>query len=52
MTDFVEKCFIKDPNERWTIPQLKGHPLFNDIESCKEGWVRDCANRTDRSSQD
>ncbi|KAK7246446.1 hypothetical protein RIF29_41314 [Crotalaria pallida] len=25
--DFLSKCFVKDPNKRWTAPMLLGHPF-------------------------
>ena len=39
MKDFVEKCLIKNRDERWTIKQLLGHELFNNVEDCKSHWV-------------
>ena len=43
VNDFVQKCLIKDKHERWTIDQLLGHPLFENIEACRAGWVADFA---------
>ncbi|GLJ38609.1 hypothetical protein SUGI_0787210 [Cryptomeria japonica] len=28
--DFLEKCFRRDPKQRWTSAQLLGHPFLND----------------------
>ena len=43
MNDFVQKCLIKDKHERWTMDQLLGHPLFENVEACRAGWVDDFA---------
>lgn len=28
LKDFISKCFIRDPKQRWTFAQLLGHELF------------------------
>jgi len=35
MADFVSKTLLKDPSERWSVDQLLGHPLFQNIEACR-----------------
>ena len=44
LKDFVSNCFIRDAKQRWSFAQLLGHPLFEDVERCREGWVRDYAD--------
>ena len=39
--DFVEKCLIRDPEERWSIQQLLSHEFMQNAEQAREGWVRD-----------
>ena len=50
MHDFVAKCFLKDPKQRWSIQQLLAHPLFINVEACQEGWKRDYATWMNISS--
>ena len=45
MNDFVHKCLHKDKLQRWNIDQLLGHPLFINVEACKEGWIADFARQ-------
>ncbi|KAL8231298.1 hypothetical protein R6Q57_001076 [Mikania cordata] len=30
--DFIGKCFLKDPRERWTAEMLLNHPFINTVE--------------------
>ena len=39
--DFVEKCFIKDPKQRWSIDQLLAHEFMQNAEQARSGWVQD-----------
>lgn len=39
-TDFLEKCFAKDPKERWTAPSLLDHPFLS-------GFADPCCSNCD-----
>lgn len=41
--DFVEKCLIKDPAQRWTIDQLLAHEFMQDAPNAQAGWKQDYA---------
>ena len=41
--DFVAKCFIKDPQQRWSMTNLLSHEFLQNAEQAREGWVRDFA---------
>ena len=41
--DFVAKCLIKDPEERWTFDQLLNHEFMQDAANCKDAWVEQYA---------
>ena len=45
MKDYVSKCMQRDAKDRWTIDQLLAHPIFDDIDSCKQGWIEEYAKR-------
>ncbi|KAM0039649.1 putative mitogen-activated protein kinase kinase kinase STE-STE11 family [Helianthus debilis subsp. tardiflorus] len=34
--DFLGKCFLKDPRERWTAEMLLRHPFVNSVVECEE----------------
>lgn len=34
--DFLDKCFRRDPKQRWTAAQLLEHPFLSQIDSCSE----------------
>ena len=39
--DFVKKCLLRDPNERWTIEQLLSDQFLANAGQCKAAWVSD-----------
>ena len=39
--DFVAKCLIKNPRERWSFDQLLSHEFMQNAEQAREGWVQD-----------
>ena len=44
LKDFISKTIVRDPRQRWSFAQLLGHPLFEGVELCREGWVQEYAN--------
>ncbi|GAB2227333.1 hypothetical protein Droror1_Dr00009150 [Drosera rotundifolia] len=44
LRDFVEKCFVRDPNERWTAEMLLDHPFVSGFEESEPR--RDCCKVT------
>ena len=39
--DFVAKCLIKNPRERWSFDQLLSHEFMQSAEQARDGWVQD-----------
>ena len=39
--DFISKCLIKDPSDRWTIERLLKHPFLKDMDvsACKTAFI-------------
>ena len=42
--DFIDKCLIKDPVQRWTIEQLLAHEFLEDAEFERETWSNEFTN--------
>ncbi|GLJ08682.1 hypothetical protein SUGI_0093570 [Cryptomeria japonica] len=38
--DFLEKCFRRDPKQRWSAAQLLEHPFLSQIDCCSETEVK------------
>ena len=40
-SDFVSKCFIKYPGDRWTIERLLNHEFMLTARQAEPGWISD-----------
>ena len=39
--DFIDRCLVKDPEQRWSAEMLLHHPFMDGAESAQEAWCRD-----------
>ena len=39
--DFVKKCLLRDPEDRWTIERLLDHRFLANAAQSKAAWVSD-----------
>ncbi|KAK8955221.1 Mitogen-activated protein kinase kinase 5 [Platanthera guangdongensis] len=44
MKDFVSKCLIHDPKQRWTAEELLRHPYMVEAEETEESLVQLCSS--------
>ena len=39
--DFIDKCLVKDPEQRWSAEMLIHHPFMVNAEAAQEEWCRE-----------